>query len=137
MDVPQMFQTLCRWKNPISVAPWSPKVYDATKVKPGCPQKGCETMNPVLVCPKQVRAVYSGSNLQTQITEDSLDLKKIKRHRIYITGHPYPSSSLAPIIPFISQNWYCLLLMCLTFKILRHQSLSLDHSIDQRCGLDQ
>ncbi|XP_062600545.1 cAMP-regulated D2 protein-like [Saccostrea cucullata] len=42
-----------RWKNPVSVSKWSPKVYDATKVKPGCPQKGCETMNPVLVCPVQ------------------------------------------------------------------------------------
>ncbi|KAK3086085.1 hypothetical protein FSP39_013279 [Pinctada imbricata] len=43
-----------RWQNPINPKPWTPTVYDATFVRPGCPQNGCKDMNPALVCPDKV-----------------------------------------------------------------------------------
>jgi len=43
-----------RWERPVLPKPWRPEVYNATALKPGCPQHGCFATNPGFVCPNQV-----------------------------------------------------------------------------------
>lgn len=40
-----------RWKDPVDVKPWKPKILEATDFKPACPQLNC---GPVSACPNIV-----------------------------------------------------------------------------------
>lgn len=42
-----------RWETPADPLPWGNEVYNATEVRPACPQVHCEDLSPPLVCPKK------------------------------------------------------------------------------------
>ncbi|XP_033754746.1 crystal protein-like [Pecten maximus] len=60
-----------RWVDPVVRSPWTPAVYDATKLKPGCPQKGCFDMNPAFVCPTEVSEDCLYLNVFAPVTANS------------------------------------------------------------------
>ncbi|XP_060073110.1 crystal protein-like [Ylistrum balloti] len=64
-----------RWADPVARSPWSPSVYDATKTKPGCPQKGCFDMNPAFVCPTEVSEDCLYLNVFAPVTANSSSSK--------------------------------------------------------------
>ncbi|KAL4229427.1 hypothetical protein ACF0H5_012465 [Mactra antiquata] len=41
-----------RWQAPVEPIPWQ-STYNATQLKPGCPQHGCFATNPAFVCPSE------------------------------------------------------------------------------------
>ncbi|XP_060556303.1 crystal protein-like [Ruditapes philippinarum] len=59
-----------RWQPPVEPPVWT-DVYNATELKPGCPQHGCFSSNPSFVCPKETSEsclflnVYTPSNSST------------------------------------------------------------------------
>lgn len=42
-----------RWRSPVEPTPWSPAVFNATKLPPGCPQKTCSKYLPPISCPNE------------------------------------------------------------------------------------
>lgn len=56
-------------------------IYNATELKPGCPQKGCKDMNPAFVCPDTVcyGTMYIKHKLWTRnVTRTDYDMDKYR-----------------------------------------------------------
>ncbi|CAC5409182.1 unnamed protein product [Mytilus coruscus] len=63
-------QTLFRWNNPVEKNKWV-NTYNATQLKPGCPQKGCKDTNPSFVCPDKTSEDCLYLNIWTPLSANS------------------------------------------------------------------
>ncbi|KAL5022719.1 hypothetical protein ScPMuIL_001874 [Solemya velum] len=84
-----------RWKNPEDPTPWSPNVYNAQKLKPGCPQKECNQTQPPMVCPNQTSEDCLFLNVWTPLSSNASSRLPVM---LYIHGGNFIHMSASSIL---------------------------------------